>query len=142
MKQKTNKHKMNLVLGDWSRDGHGQSETFGIETNLTKNEIQESYKKGVEIVDLDLSEKVCRYHEDDSISLENLEKLKKHGLKFFQENGEEYELEENFDETGFSVSEEDFVIMFMFIVKLGNPLLEWNFCESESINIGGYGLFH
>lgn len=34
-----------LVIGDWSDDGHGQSDSFGYEVNKSVKEIQEAYKQ-------------------------------------------------------------------------------------------------
>ena len=37
------KHKMQLVLGDWSHDGHGECDIMLYEVNHTLEEIQEAY---------------------------------------------------------------------------------------------------
>lgn len=41
-----------LVLGDWSDDGHGQSDVFGFEVNKTVEEIQEAYKQSCKLTGL------------------------------------------------------------------------------------------
>lgn len=40
-------HTIILVVGDWSYDGHNQIDKFVIESNLSSQEIESAYKKGV-----------------------------------------------------------------------------------------------
>ena len=38
-------NKVKITVGDWSEDGHNQSEEFVFETNKTVKEIQNAYKQ-------------------------------------------------------------------------------------------------
>lgn len=38
-------NKYKIVLGDWSHDGHNQSENFLFKTNYTQEQIQEAYRE-------------------------------------------------------------------------------------------------
>ena len=44
------KNHVTLVLGDWSHDGHGWTQNVYITSNLTRQEIEIAYAKGVENV--------------------------------------------------------------------------------------------
>ena len=44
--------KVKLVIGDWSGDGHGQSEEFVFETNKTVEEIGQAYKDSCKLTGL------------------------------------------------------------------------------------------
>ena len=49
------KQKMYLVIGDWSKDGHGHSEMVLFEVNYTVREIQEAYKASCKLTTLSLN---------------------------------------------------------------------------------------
>ena len=55
---------INLIVGDWSGDGHTVTETVTISSNCSVDSIRLAYKEGSEILGFDLSETVCREFED------------------------------------------------------------------------------
>jgi hypothetical protein len=133
-------NRVNLVMGDYSGDGHMQQETMLIECNLTTLEIADAYKKGRAIVGWDLSETVADEYEDNKISLEKCNRLKELGYDTGFE-GEGWVDED--DEEGPRISTIEFAHVYMFFVWLGNKDVVWEFVNDSTgkLNIGGYGLF-
>ncbi len=131
-------HLISLTMGDWSHDGHGWTEVVNVMSSLTLPELKAAYKKGVKIVDVDLTEDVASDYEDREFPEDVIEKLEKHGFK-----KDEF-LEPRWkDETKFDVPIEGFWQVWMFIAKVGDPTLEYEEVErtQSNINIGGYGMF-
>lgn len=138
-------HSISLVLGDWSRDGHGKVATFYIRSNLTKEELSKAYSDGVKVVKVDLTENVCRHYEDYHIAKETIAKFCEvpilcELLKAYIEDP----MEEYFDSaTGKVLCDEDlFGELWLAICKVGSPEFTFEYVEEgDAINIGGYGLF-
>lgn len=119
---------INLICGDPSNDGHGQTSAQMIYSNLTLSEIEEAYTKGVAVIGLDVSADVASEYEDRSISDEAIELLKKAG----------------FDTGTVNLSwldTEAFELLYLFTVKCGNLAFKYKFAKGDRIYIGGYGLF-
>lgn len=119
-----------LVVGDWSYDGHNIKEDFLIEFNTEDvKEIELAYKKAVEIIGVDLVENVCESYQDGSIEFV-YEDINKHiNLDFIKD-------QEN-------ISSDDFVLLYLAYIKLGNPNITGVLSENivPEIKIGGYGLY-
>jgi hypothetical protein len=131
------KETINLIVGDWSGDGHSKKEITCIKCNLSLKEIKLAYKKGTEIVGFSLSEDVCKNYEDNFISIEKYNKLCDLGMP--EEIGDGCNL---FNNDKIYLIGDDFVYIYLFIVKLGNPKFSWlNSSVDDNIFIGGYGLF-
>jgi len=58
-----------LILGDWSDDGHGKTETFIVESNKPVDEAREAYFEAVKKTGIDFGEQVCRDYEDNTWTL-------------------------------------------------------------------------
>ena len=52
------KYRLNLIVGDWSHDGHGMTDSVGIRCNRTIAEVQKAYDAAVKLTGMDLSEEV------------------------------------------------------------------------------------
>lgn len=80
-------------------------------------------------------------YEDSSISADDVEKLLEAGLNI--EDGmlraDDFNPEED-DPDDYTLSEEAFAEIYMFIATKGDPEIEWKHTSLESIDIGGYGL--
>ena len=128
-------NRVEFILGDWSHDGHGQTETISIMSNLNRKQIEKAYKKGSKLIDLDIVENLCCDYEDCSVSTDIVVKLKTAG----------YNLSEwVFDPTGeddATIDSDEFLEIYLFITKKGNPIFEYKITRSDAIEIGGYGLF-
>jgi hypothetical protein len=131
----SNTHRINLILGDPSGDGHGKSQTVVINSSLSKHELLAPYQAGTKLVGFDFINEVCKEYEDCRLEREYKTKLLELGFFDFYEDG--------LEEDTCYLDQELFVQIFLFICKLGDTLFEYQIVESNSyINIGGYGLFH
>jgi hypothetical protein len=151
-----------LVVGDWSRDGHNQSESFTFNTNMPASEVAKAYKKGCEIVGFDLSKDIASDYEENRIGWDNLQTLRSFGLPEGslddettpEQSKKQNEMWQNTsylknspnatrDWSGACLSPETFCNIYLFIAKLGNPELEYKpaLTYSDKLTIGGYGLF-
>lgn len=134
------KHIITLVLGDWSHDGHNQSETVNIRTNLNKKEMEKAYRAGTEKLGFDFCAEVAEDYEDNSVPSEYWELLKQAGYK---NEGLEKEAVK-FNDGEISLWTDSFIDIYLFIVKLGNDKFESERLldkDNPQIKIGGYGLF-
>jgi hypothetical protein len=137
------KHQINLVLGDWSGDGHCYTATITVRCNLNKEQLEKAFKAGCKKTNVDFQNDVASQYEDSTISETVIEKLSKHGFKI-----EDYSDDENPEEfhtgiKGYYLSVDGYAAAWMFVAKIGNPELEYEDLtgNSPNINIGGYGLF-
>jgi hypothetical protein len=133
------RHRVRLVLGDWSNDGHGRVDHQIIASNLSGAEIEQAYKLGTKQLGFDFRANICSGYEDHRVSIMDAARFRELGCGIFEEF-EEFEFDEK---GGYSLNREDFVTLFLFLCTLGRP----GFCYElvtdtmDSINIGGYGLF-
>jgi hypothetical protein len=127
-------HTVNIVVGDWSHDGHSMTETYTIESNLTGDEIEAAYKKGTEKLGFDLVEDCCAEYEDNQVSLEQIKMLEASGFDISK-----FDKDKNGNYCG--IWHDLFVELYLHVIKLGDDSFKWDWTESEDINIGGYGLF-
>jgi hypothetical protein len=137
-------HIINLLVGDWSHDGHEKTQKFTIESSLNQKELMKAYKKGCKIIGFDLTKDCCAEYEEFTLLREHKEKLKLNG--FYKDPDQLNDLEEEEEK---EYSEEDpenfmyadaFKDIWLFFIKTGNPSFTFN-QKTETINIGGYGLF-
>jgi hypothetical protein len=132
-------HVVELVLGDWSGDGHKQSDKISIKSNLTDKEILKAYKAGSKKVGFDLINEVCSEYEDNRVSVEKVKALAEAGITnkmlCVDVNDEDDE------DTTWSMWTDSYTELFLLIVKLGNKDFKYEYANSPSIDIGGYGLY-
>ena len=125
---------INLILGDWSHDGHGKASVATIRSTLTKSEVEEAYLKGTKKIGFSFVEDVGSDYSDIGcpIDQEQVDMLEEIGI---DTTGIDY--------TDLSISEEGFVDIYLDIVKLGTDTFEWErvTADENHIRIGGYGLF-
>jgi hypothetical protein len=134
---KESKYNIILRLGDPSEDGHGKTCEFNYVFNKSKDEIFSAYKEGAKKIGFDLINEVAVEYEDRIIAEKHLKKLKKKGFNLVNlEN-----IEENFS-GGISLSDKDFVRIFLFFVEVGDPLITYKKLDCDVLDIGGYGLFY
>lgn len=124
---------LKIIVGDWSKDGHNQTEEFTIESSLNEKQLWKAYEAGTKIIGFNLVEDVAHDYEDDMLSLEKINLLKDHGY-------ENLDGDEDMEE-GISLYPDFHLDIFLFIVKLGHPSFEYKELEAAELHIGGYGLF-
>ena len=123
-----------LVVGDYSLDGHEQTLQVFVRTSATKEEFESAYQAGVKIVGVDWTKDIAESDGDRSVPDDVLKVLVGHGL---MDEGEEWQRWKGARHTDC----EEFARVWLGIAKLGNPELEFEVVYFDSINIGGYGLF-
>jgi hypothetical protein len=149
--------KVKVTMGDWSNDGHGMTQVDIVElpTVMSEDELNEMYKLGVDIVGYDMTEKVARGYENNSIDEDMYERLLTLGydpykLKRVKGMWDEF-AEFNRERAIYYINPELYLDIYMFFVGLG---YEQKFGTMDSFGylivsddmaearIGGYGLFY
>lgn len=128
-----------LVVGDWSDDGHGKTDKFLIYSNFSKEQILAAYKKGAMMLGVDVTRDVCHKYEDSYLENEQWKKFEAAGMTL-HELFQDEEFETDID-SKFCIYTDSFVRLWLFTVKLGDPSFENEFVRFSDIHIGGYGLF-
>lgn len=142
-----------LVIGDWSSDGHGRTETIRIDHNLTSNSaLQKAYKAGAAILGHDIEKVVAEDYQDGSCPEEVMDALIQHGI-MEKDPAEDYwgikggqapivadDAYSYGDRIHFN--SELYAAVWMEVAKLGEPTLVYTTPKrsyEDRINIGGYG---
>ena len=136
-KVKDKNHHINLIVGDWSGDGHCKTSHYTVSSNKTKDEVLKAYKNGVKIIGVDLAKNVCRQYQESSISNSDLNLLITHGLSDF----EPIDDDRFNDEDSIELEPDWFVDIWLFITRKGDADLVLELVDNDSIHVGGYGLF-
>ena len=125
------KYIFRFVVGDWSNDGHNQSQDFIVETSHSEEIIHKAYEDAIKACGVDLEE-LCSNFEDSIIHSWDVEKLEQFGISF-----------ENFDEPNddgdYYCSPENFAYLFFELIKLqlGNEF-KYKFIKNEIPYLNGY----
>jgi hypothetical protein len=128
---------INLVIGDWSHDGHGKSDHFTIESNLTTKEMNQAYKSGSIILGFDFVKTVARDYEDNMLRGEAYDTMVEHGIL------EGISFDDHNEEEGYaSLWTEDYAEIYLRIVALGSDSFGYKKINGANLNIGGYGLYY
>jgi hypothetical protein len=128
-----------MVVGDWSHDGHSQTATVTIKSNLDHKALTKAYKRGEKKTDVNFEAEVASNYEDNELPGEVVEKLEKHGFKLEDViDPQTYD-----DEDGRVLWVDEYAEIWLFIAAVGNPSFKYEIMTNDSpnINIGGYGLF-
>lgn len=134
-------HVVNLVLGDWSGDGHSKTDFITIRSSLSPVALAKAYNMGCKIVGFDLSNEVASDYEDSRIRGEELKKLRAAG--YTKELDDEYPENDSGNEEydGTALLDSDtFAEIYLWVAQKGNPKLQYEVDRSR-LDIGGYGLF-
>lgn len=118
-----------VTVGDWSRDGHNQFDTYVVYSNKPQEKVMEAYSKGCEKLGFDLIKEYCCEYEDNKIPEEIYEHFK-HIVDIDEFRGK------------YTVWSETWADMVLHVAKLGDPELDVNIKELNSWKIGGYGLYY
>ena len=120
---------LQLVMGDYGGDGHSQTRTSLIKTNLNNYEIKEAYYNGVKLIGVDLINAIASEYEERDVLPEYREAYLSAGY-----SEEDYSLLERLDYNSFCT-------LYLFTVQKGNPEFKYEHVNVRNIYIGGYGLF-
>jgi hypothetical protein len=145
--------RLSLIIGDWSNDGHGKTDTVLVTMNVSRAELLKAHEKGLKQVPAFKGS--CENYEESYISLGLAHQLVKAGL-----DPEDFLTDPccRWDESTKSLIEcswdhpeneellfidsEGYAKLYMEICKLGDPLIAYSFNnnKSDEICIGGYGV--
>lgn len=128
------KHQIELILGDWSGDGHSQTESFHILSNLNSREIYKAFQAGVKILGFDITD-FCSDYEDTEISVEFFSALATKGMDV---SGYYITLDNT---STVNLDSNNYFSIYLFTIKLGNPSFNYEVNKMSQINVGGYGFF-
>ena len=132
---------INIVVGDWSGDGHSQSDSYLYQVNITADELKAAYGRGVTEIGFSITS-MCKDFEDGEIERQYAEKLVANG--FVLECGETIEgrADDSMTEDYIYLNPSEFADAYMIIAKLGEPTLKYTRRKDiPDIRIGGYGLY-
>lgn len=142
--------RIRLVAGDWSKDGHNQSDTYMYEVNLSSEELSEAFKLGAARLGQKFNDgnyrgdpafNFCENYRDSKIPPQVVAAMRREGLDpddFFQRWTDKTDGDADY------VAEIDLWPEFwLAVAKLGNPSLTYKKTSDEGwIAIGGYGLYN
>jgi hypothetical protein len=160
--KKNMKYKHRIVIGDWSKDGHEQSEFFTFQCTHDQPEIKKAYLAACKKCKVSLHYQdhkhpsrmkgitpVCGRYEDSSIPAPQLQALKDLGVNLDFRETEFHQNNDGKDEL--CCSPQDIANLFFAMVKTQIPGLEYKMVEenkpingfwSEDFNFSfGYGCF-
>lgn len=146
-----------VPVGDWSKDGHNQCDTYYVESNYSAKEMRQAYKDTCKKIGLQLnhnkdyigiegfdmySKRNWRYllteYEESSIAEEAVDILLEHGFDFARVDGERDEIDRYVVQEAYFDSEGVFDLFMWFIsysmpsdFKYKQVMLE---AEAEPIN--------
>lgn len=130
-----------IIVGDWSGDGHSQSERIIFEVSHSKEEIEKAYKNTCKKAKWQLhtyTNGLLKNYEESSISCDILEELKSVGIAI--PSSVEYDEEED-DAPYFSP--ESCACLYLEFAKASLPELEYKQIKFETLVKGiGYGCFY
>ena len=139
-------HKMYMVFGDWSNDGHGKSKKILIETNIPVVDMQNAYKDSCKKLGISFN------HNDDFTGIERdwKEKLKYHICTEYEEYTLSNEvisiLKENNCPLVTQLVENDNMVesievlleLLMWFIQQSLPNLKWKQVEDNIPVFNGY----
>lgn len=136
--------KFKMLVGDWSGDGHGESETFIVETNASSiKDVEVAYDKATDLTGVHPIQSICSEYEDPLITKKDIDKLKAHNINVADYAEEVYNKEDREEgNLSFQCRADAWVEFILAFIKLGNPLLECKVVDDEfpTFDAGGYGI--
>ncbi len=140
-----------IVIGDWSNDGHGRTETYPVECNYKPQEVQRAIiraekKSGVYIMSRE-KDKILGKYEDNLLPRDKYMKLKEIGVNFaaFEDNDVVAEFADGNEDA--NITAKDCAILCLEMAKTQLVGLEYKFVELETLfgesgGFIGYGCFY
>jgi hypothetical protein len=146
------KHRINLLIGDWSGDGHEKTSEIPIQSNMAADEIREAYLKGAIALGVNLEEEVCCDYEDDYLPIEIYRIFESAGFGVSEwslgwmgkplSDRDRKKIEDCIaKDDNICLEDGTFAGLYLFTAKIGNPDFRYEVAERKDLCIGGYGLF-
>lgn len=140
--------------GDWSNDGHGQTETHIYRSNKTAKEITNAYSQGCDVIGIDMIKSFCRKYQDDEVPISFIallfNKTQQHDVNFNLDNFyfaesvgfEEIDFSNKDTQQGmFYLGSSDWDGLYRLVCLLGDSELILDKVMLENVLTGGYGVF-
>lgn len=127
-------NRISLLMGDGSKDGHGETESLLIEVNVTRKKLEKAYKKGARKLGYDFEVKAASEYGKRKLTKKVFKKLKELG----------WPVPAGFERCGLLLDTDTYADIWIFLAKLGNPELEVYVQTPDGVDelpIGGYALF-
>lgn len=126
-------NRISLLMGDESKDGHGETESLVLDTNRTRKKLEKAYKKGARKLGYDFELKAAHEYGNRRLAKPIFDALKKLG----------WPVPEDFEKTR-ELNVDIYADIWIFLAKLGDPKLEVYVQTPDPVKelyIGGYALF-
>lgn len=133
-------HIINLRMGDWSHDGHSQTEVVTIKSTLTSDELKEAYNKGISIIGVDLKENIASKFEDSTLNEDDYKKFKDAGLLEWKAGTDLLWVDDE-DNDKIYLDHDSYCHLYLFTVFIGDNKFDYDVAR-DTVNIGAYGLFY
>jgi hypothetical protein len=141
--------KYQINIGDYSKDGHNQSDTFYIETSHSREEMVAAYNKFSKKNKITFKDRgfkkedwicICAEYEDPDINQDVVDKLERAGVKFLDNV-----LYDKYDEI-YSLEPESILQLLMEMIKVEIPDFTYEIVGGEYEYIPefagfGYGVY-
>lgn len=136
--------KINIVLGDWSDDGHGKTDKVLLEVNKTKVEMQNAYKNSCKTLGVSFN------HNDDFTGIEpqnpnrliaveyDDSRIPLEAFNILKENGFDLDFINYSDKDFIYIGEREFVELLMRFIRFSLPGFEWEYVKDETEYFNGY----
>jgi hypothetical protein len=139
----------NIVVGDWSHDGHSHTDTQLISTALTYSDVENAWgdvnQKLHNTYGFNLHD-VCDTYEDNLLTKEQSDAFISMGINIaeFCESSDEYVYDDDNTDAEFALDSDSFVELILRLLNQHSPLLALersNYTRRKELHVGGYGLF-
>lgn len=145
---------INLVVGDWSADGHEKTDTFSVEVNKipfspprwgdVSSDTEESifYQGCVKLgLSPSFTDEVCAGYDDPLIPKDLIYKV--YGEDESDLPEEEILIEEDSEgHTIYFCTPKGWAFLLLDICKIGDPNFEYEFTNNPTFNLRGHGLYY
>ncbi len=130
-------HTINIVVGDWSGDGHGKTKTYIFECSHSPKDVQVAYESGATREQHRIINTIATHYDDNVLTENHIATLKELEYDF-----EMLECFGEFSDDAKYLNTDEYVDIYWHIVKRGNPEITYNEIKGRNITIGGYGFFY
>jgi hypothetical protein len=139
----------NIVVGDWSHDGHGHTRTHLVNTALTYQDVEQAW----DAVNDKLDEKygfsfheVCQDYENNLLTKDQSDAFIDMGINLADicDSADDYLYDDDDSDAEFALDSDSFVKLVITLLNQHNPQLMLHRTTNSNrkeLHIGGYGLF-
>lgn len=137
--------KIKFTIGDWSKDGHGQSDTFIIGSNKPVEHLQKIHLKCIDELGFDIGD-ICRDYGESKVSSKILDILNEHKIPYaFSDYDGKICVEDPEDLVELWLN----ILMFLdknidakIVSESVIPSMHWpGYKDGKHLNVPGYGLY-